>query len=133
MGNAHKGSLPDRWRKHLSEAGVLSRLIKHFNNELDVPLDSGQVQLGVAFMRKLLPDLQASTHEVNHNHNLMDVHNLTARLAALGHDPETVFKRISTGQVIEAEPVDNLLVTTEQPVDKNQSESDPIEEGGTPE
>ena len=80
---------------------LVDDLVKFCKGHLD--LTPTQVQCSLKLVGKFMPDLQASSVEVNHNHNLVDIHTLNARLAALGHDPETVFKRISTNQVIEAD------------------------------
>ena len=132
MDNTYRGTLPDRWRKKLSDAGVLARLIKHFNNELDVPLDNGQVQLGVAFMRKLIPDLQATTVEVNINHSAMNVHELSARLSSLGYQPEQVWNQLNNNNIIEHVGAVDILSETcvqpcDQPVDKNLDDTDIIQ------
>ena len=111
-----RASVLERTKKKIVDANLVADLIKYCKGELE--MTQGQATTALRLIGKWMPDLQASSVEVTHNHNVMDVHNLTARLAALGHDPATVFKRISTGQVIEPE--------------KTIIESDPIEDPPIP-
>ena len=110
--------IAQKWRDKIQGSQILNRLISYCEGNLE--LTSSQANTGLRLIGKILPDLASATVEVNHNHNLVDIHTLNARLAALGHDPETVFKRISTNQVIEAEPEKTII------------ESDSIQDPPTP-
>ena len=88
-------ALPDRWRDRISKANVLDRLLKHFNNELADPLDTGQITLGIKLISKVLPDLQSTTVEHRIDHSSLSIHELNGRLSALGYDPQQVWNRLN--------------------------------------
>lgn len=49
--------MPDDVRVKIANGNVLNRLQKHFDGEVD--LSPTQVQVGLALLKKFLPDLQA--------------------------------------------------------------------------
>ena len=123
-------SFKERSIEKIKNSQVLDRLLKYCDGTYT--MEAKCVDAHFKILDKVLPNLMSQSVTVDVNHNLVDIHTLNARLAALGHDPETVFKRISTNQVIEAESVDNLLVECEQPVEEITSESTLLEDPPTP-
>ena len=94
--------LHDRWKEKISQSNVLTRLIKHFNGELDPPLDQTQVQIGLAFVRKVLPDLKSVDISGRIEHQHMSRLELEHRLIALGRDPKQVWQELETRHQTEA-------------------------------
>jgi len=126
-------SLPDRWRDRIASAQILTRLVKHFNGELDPPLDAGQIQVGLALMRKVLPDLKAMEITGTVNHRGMSKLELDSRLASLGYDPGDVWQaienrhKIAKGQSAigtEPAPIDAQVIDS---TDKNGNGSKPVD------
>ena len=104
-----------RWRKKLSDANVFDRLLKHFNNELRVPLTGSQVMLGIKLMGKVLPDLQSSTLDIQVNHQSMNRLELEARMMQMGIDVDKEWQTIDNMKVIDVKPV--LVEQDDEPVD----------------
>ena len=132
MDNTSKGTMLERNRQKLVDAGVLRRLIRHFNNELDVPLDSSQVNLGIAFMRKMIPDLTSTTMDVSVDHSGMNQFELSARVAALGYSPHEIWNQLN-GQSVAIEHDTNTTDNVVKPGETINSDQDLIETPPPPE
>ena len=113
----------ERYRKKISEGNILDRLLKHFHNQLRVPLDNGQVMLGIKLVGKVLPDLQSIEVSGAINVNVMNRLELDARMITLGRDPSTVWASIDKPlPVIEHVSPEPQPEPDEQPVEINDSE-----------
>ena len=128
IGQLNRKSLTERSIAKIKNANLLTRLIQYCNNELE--LTGKQVDVHLKLVNKYLPDLQAVQHNVDVNHNVVDIHTLNARLSALGHDPQSVFQAISNNQPIDAvyKHVDNDVDNQGKTLVDNSVDS----EGGTP-
>ena len=114
----HRKQFKERSIEKIKNGQLLHRLIEYCHGQLE--LTGKQVDTHLKLINKVLPDLQAVQHNVDVNHNVVDIHTLNARLSALGHDPQSVFAAISNNQ-----PIDAVY----QKIDSDVSEDS---EGGTP-
>jgi hypothetical protein len=129
--------LHDRWKDRISRAKVLERLLKHYQGELDPPMDQSQVTIGLRLLDKILPSLKAVDVSGRIEHQHLTRLELEARLIALGRDPADVWQQLEKRHTIEAKSLkvkDNSLNGTAaadsqatapgpQPVD-NEGETD---------
>ena len=84
---------------------LLDNLMKYCNGKLE--LTGKQVDCHLRLINKVLPDLQSVQHDVSINNQSLNMYDLNARLASLGHDPEAIWSRLSTNKplVIEHDPI----------------------------
>ena len=123
-----KTAFKERSIEKIKNGMLLDRIIKFCHGQLE--LTGKQVDTHLKLINKVLPDLQAVQHNVDVNHNVVDIHTLNARLSALGHDPQSVFAAISNNQPIDAvyKHVDNDVDNQGKTLVDNSVDS----EGGTP-
>ena len=119
----HK-SLHERWRDRISKGNILDRLMKHFDGEVD--LTPSQVTVGLKIFDKMIPSLKHIEHSGMIEHHQMSIHDLNARLSALGHNPDEIWKQLNNNKVIDLkpEPVDQLEPSDIQPVEEIEPGSD---------
>ena len=93
--SANRMSVSDRYRIKISEANIVDRLIKHYHNQLSIPLDNGQIMLGLKLINKILPDLQSVTVDVSVEHKQLTKLELEQRLLMLGRDPQVIWNQLN--------------------------------------
>ena len=73
-----------RTAEKIKTGHLLRRLIKHFNGELE--LSASQITVGLALLKKTLPDLKQTEHtgEVSHKHTQEMTRDELLRIAATG-------------------------------------------------
>lgn len=126
MSNTNVATVPERWRVRISEANILNRLLKHFNNQLDVPLKPDQVALGIKLIGKILPDLQSVSIEASIQHSDLSRLELDAKLIALGYNPEDTWKTLEK-PVINHRPMLIEQDDDHEPIDTHDSINDTSE------
>ena len=85
--------MPERWRKRLSDSGVLDRLLSYYNGKIE--LSNGQVMLGIKFMDKLLPTLKQVEINATVEHKQLTKLELEQRLLMLGRDPKEIWNQLN--------------------------------------
>jgi hypothetical protein len=63
MASNKRTELHDKWRENIRTAKVLDRLIDSFSGNLE--LTDQQVKIGLALLKKTLPDLTSSESDIN--------------------------------------------------------------------
>ena len=123
-----RASVLERTKQKIVDANLVTDLIQFVKGELE--MTTAQANTALRLVGKFMPDLQATSHQVDINHNVVDIHTLNARLSALGHDPQSVFAAISQNKPIDAvyNHVDNDVDKQGKTLVDNSVDS----EGGTP-
>ena len=108
--------LHERWRDRISKAKILERVIKYIDGELD--MTNGQLTASLKIIDKMMPNLKHIEHSGMIEHHQMSIHDLNARLSALGHNPDEVWNQLNDNRIIDIrpEPVEQLE-PSELPVD----------------
>jgi hypothetical protein len=117
--NHLRAPLNERWRKRISEANILDRLLQHFAGTLKPPLTASQVQVGLKLVSKVMPDLKAVEVKGYVAHLAMNRQELENRLTALGYSPDEVWDRLEgktqqKQQVIESDGKDTDTKSVDQ-------------------
>ena len=103
--------LNDRWKDRISKSNILHELIQF--SEGDDIITYQQAQIGLRLIGKILPDLQSQQVQVDVNHNVLNIHELNAKLVSLGQQPESVWNQLTGNRPA----IEHDAINQDEPID----------------